>query len=413
MLRFNTREPLLGQLVKNGLEFDQTLQRALQVSASKPDISPEDVGFPDSYLTLALYRLNSLLTRIVELDERRYNIFHDYKLAPPALPEDVVPGARLCRVLDKAVTLNKSTNTIGAGHFLKAVVSLTLDVPPMPADGFKNQVIHNTFSAETLLWGLGYTAWTPIPDAPEIKHILEALDGREPIADVQYLMTFENNRIIFRPTSILDAYQLQKPSGQQNTQLALLTHFQDQYAAARPSEILELEDLINNKRTIEGDLQRFFETHPHFFRLWDYRDIYPHVYLTREGEGPLIPDFILVDPELQRAMVLDLKLPQVKLAIQKHNRGRYASAVEDARAQLLEYRDWFEDRDNRANLQQKLGMEIFRPRLGVLIGTSQEFRTVIERQKLLSRYPDIELVTYDDIVKHAQRRILLIKESTK
>jgi hypothetical protein len=410
--RFNTKEPLLKQLAKHGFEFDQKLHRALQVSARKPDLYPEDVGFPDSYLTLALYRLNSILTRVVELDEGRYNLFHNYNLAPRCKPEDVVPGAKLCRVLDKAVELAESTKTIGVGHFLKAVVSLTLDEKPEPAYGFQNQVIHNTFSAETLLWGLGYTAWTPVSDAPEVRHILEALDGREPVEDFQYLMTRQNNRIVFRPTSVLDAYRLQTPSGTDTTQLALLTHFRDQYAGVLPSEILELEDLINDRRVKENDLQHFFETHPHFFRMWDHRDVYPHVYLTREDEGPLIPDFILVDPELQKAMVLDLKLPRAKVVINKPNRDRFAISVEEARAQLLEYRDWFEDPHNRAKLKAKLGMEIFRPRMGVIIGTSQDFRTVVKRQKIAARYPDIEVVTYDDIVKYAQRRLFLVKSAT-
>ena len=91
--------PLLAQLESQGLEFDQKLRRAFEVSASKPDLDPEDIGFPDSYLTLALYRLNSVLSSVVTLDESRLNLFHDYKKAEPCSPEQVRPGFRLCRVL--------------------------------------------------------------------------------------------------------------------------------------------------------------------------------------------------------------------------------------------------------------------------------------------------------------------------
>jgi hypothetical protein len=301
--RFHTKEPLLKQLSSHGFEFDQKLQRALEVSASRPDLSPEDVGFPDSYLTLALYRLNSILSRLVDLDENRYNLFHDYKLAPRCEPRDVIPGIRLAWILDKAAEFAEPNKTIGVGHFLRAVVSLSLDEEPEPAYGFRNQVLHNTFSVETFLWGLGYSAWTPLSDAPEVKHILEVLDARESIEDFQYLMTLENNRIVFRPVSVLNAYQLQVKSNISNTELALLTHFQDQYAGIRPAHILELEDLINSQSAKEDDFQRFFEVHPHFFRMWDYRDIYPHVFLTREDKGPLIPDFVLVDPDMHKAML--------------------------------------------------------------------------------------------------------------
>lgn len=46
MPAFSPREPLLAQLNESGFEYDQNLNRALEISASKPDISPEDRGFP-------------------------------------------------------------------------------------------------------------------------------------------------------------------------------------------------------------------------------------------------------------------------------------------------------------------------------------------------------------------------------
>lgn len=122
-------KPLLDQLEESNIEFDQLLQTALEVSASKPDVSPEDIGFPDSYLTLALYRLNSILSRIVELDQTRYNIFHEYLRAPKCYPREVVPGNRLSSVLNTAIELAQDGNTIGLGHFLRAIVNLTLDEP--------------------------------------------------------------------------------------------------------------------------------------------------------------------------------------------------------------------------------------------------------------------------------------------
>jgi hypothetical protein len=287
-----------------------------------------------------------------------------------------------------------------------------LNEPPIPADGFKNMVLHNTFSAETLLWGLGFTAWTSLSQAPELKMILEAVEAREPIDDIQYQISLdEQGRLSFRPISILNIYSVEHQLVKPRTQLAFIKHFKDNFASVLPSEILELEDLINNPKTTENNIQSFFEEHKQFFRLFEYRDIYPHVYLTRENDGPLIPDFILVDPELQKAMVLDLKLPSAKIIVKKPNRYRFTSAVEEARAQLLEYQDWFENRENREKLMDKLGMEVYRPRLGVIIGTSREFRSFIERQKLASRYPDIEVVTYDDIIRHAKRRMLLIDRS--
>lgn len=410
---FEPGKPLLAQLAAGGLELDQMLSRALEVSASRPNIKPEDEGFPDSYLTLALYRLNTTLTRLVELDESRYNLFHDYKLAPRCHSSEVVPGHRLTDVLSEAARIAAPGNTIGAGHFLRAIAATTRSLGEVEAEGFPGQVLHSTFSIETLLWGLGYHAWTPLSEAPEVVNLLSVIEGREPTEDVQYLMTMEEGRVIFRPTSILDPFRIEHSPGLVRSNLAVLIHFKEHYSALLPSEILELEDLVNNQRATEADLQMFFERHPQLFRQWDYRDVYPHVYLTREEAGPLVPDFVLVDPDLQRSMIIDLKLPRTKIVRRQANRDRFSAAVTEARAQLLEYRDWFEQPTNREMLKTRLGVEIYRPRLGVVIGSSSEFRTAFERQKFAATLSDIDVVTYDDIVKSAQKRIALVRSATR
>lgn len=411
MIHFTNKAPLLRQLAKYGLEFDQKLQRALEVSASKPDLAPEDSGFPDSYLTLALYRLNSVLTSLTELNEKRYNLFHEYKLAPPCPPQDVRPGRRLCGVLDVAAKLAAPGKTIGSGHFLKAVATLTLDEDAWPAPGFPGTVIHNTFSAETLLWGLGYDAWTSVDRAPDVQDILSCLDGRNAVDDLQYLIRVERGRLIVRPTSVLGTFRMSAGKEASAERVGVLTHFKDQFAAVTPNELLELEDLINNPRVRELDLQRFFEQHPHFFRMWDYREVFPHVYLTRESDGPLIPDFLLLDRELQKAMVLDLKLPHTKTVVAKKNRERFSSLIEEARSQLFEYSDWFEESHNRRRLKEQYGMDIYRPSLGMIVGSSSAFSGAVQKQKLRSRYPDVEIVTYDDVLRSAQRRLAIIRSA--
>ncbi|MEI4920424.1 DUF4263 domain-containing protein, partial [Klebsiella pneumoniae] len=88
------------------------------------------------------------------------------------------------------------------------------------------------------------------------------------------------------------------------------------------------------------------------------------------------------DRELQKATIVDLKLPAAKLIVHKENRVRFAAAVSEARAQLLEYRRWFDDPRNRKRIRERLGMEIYAPRLAVVIGRSSEFSGALERQKL-------------------------------
>lgn len=409
---FNTEEPLLAQLARRGLEFDQQMSRAFQVSASQPNIEPEDCGFPDSYLLLALYRSNTVLTRLVCLDETRYNLFHEYHLAPRRRPEQVVAGRRLCSILEYVASRPEVTDTIGVGHFLKAVIHLSLrqEAEDLGWLGFSGQVSHNTFSIETLLWGLGYTAWTPVEEAPEVERLLRCLDEHPAIEDFQYILVPKENRIVFRPVSILDDYVQRTESGILVPQRAFLTHFKDTFGGFTSDEIQELEELLNADTASERDFQEFFERHPHFFRKWDYREVYPQVCLARP-EGPLIPDFILTDKELQKAAIVDLKLPTARLVRRQKNRDRFTDAVMAARSQLLRYRDWFLDPDNRRSLQGKVEMDIYQPQLSVVIGRSSDFTCGFDRQELRADNPDIDIVTYDDIVTFAKRRRMIIETS--
>lgn len=228
--------------------------------------------------------------------------------------------------------------------------------------------------------------------------------------DFQYILTLEEERMAFRIISTLDDYVQASDSGLWVPQRVLLTHFGD-YGLFTIDEIKELEELINHPRTGEAEFQKFFERHPHFLRRWDHRGIYPHVYLTRERDGPLIPDFILTNREAAEATILELKRATLKKKLIRHqdNRRRFADAVMEARAQLLEYQDWFDIPENRMKIKSLVGMEIYRPRLMVIIGRVSEFQDEIERQKLRDRNKDIEIVTYDDILRYAQQRRVIIE----
>jgi hypothetical protein len=409
MNTFLEKIPLTAQMQKLGVEFDQQLLHAFKISASKPNISPEDTGFPDSYVTLALYRSNSILTRLVKLQEDNYNLFQEYKLAPKCTFNDIKPGRKLCRVLDNALKLAHPSNIIGVGHYLRAIVDQTLyDNIDME---FMGASIHNNFSIEVILKGLGYSPWTDLDKTPEVKYILKGLKNRNPISDFNYLLTTEKNRLIFRPTSILDSFQMSTRLKKVDRSLAVLTHLKDQYGGFLDSEILEFEDLINNSKSNENDIQKFLENHPHFFRNWNFREVYSQVYLTRDDYGPLIPDFLLIDRELQKSMILDLKLPTKKIVIDKFNRTKFSSTFEEGKAQLLEYRDWFEDSRNRLKIKEKYDFEVYRPNLAVVIGRKSDFTYELSRQKLQSREKDVELYTYYDISEIARRRIMLIKNS--
>jgi hypothetical protein len=165
--------------------------------------------------------------------------------------------------------------------------------------------------------------------------------------------------------------------------------------------------MIQNRAADEEDFQKFFEAHPHFLRRWDYREVYSHVYLTQRDQGPLIPDFILTNLEIQQATIVELKLPKPKIIRRQVNRERFADAVMEARAQLWKYQRWFDNKSHREDLVAKIGMEVYWPRLAVIIGRTSDFKLAIERQELAAMTPEIDVVTYDDILAFARNRLAL------
>ena len=169
-------------------------------------------------------------------------------------------------------------------------------------------------------------------------------------------------------------------------------------------DLAELEELIASPIAREADIQAFLKRHPQFLSKWGHPAVHPHVSLARADRGPLIPDFLLCNSRDHKAAIVDLKLPSARLVRRQHNRDRWRDAISEARTQLLRYRDWFEEPVNRRSLVDAVGMEIYRPSLAVLVGRGTEFRDAFERQQLAADLPEIEVVTYDELVNWAAQR---------
>jgi hypothetical protein len=165
-------------------------------------------------------------------------------------------------------------------------------------------------------------------------------------------------------------------------------------------EIELFESLINLQAASEADFQRFFEEHPHFLSLLSMP--LSHVQL-RDGAGKLVvPDFILkpvvAAQRDSRWEVLDLKRPQASLIVGRGSRRRLSHEVMKAVRQLRDYGDYFADPRNTATVEQALGHQLRRPKLGVLIGRMVE--TDVEALEVeQSRMPDVRIITYDEILE--------------
>lgn len=392
--RFDARRSFMKQLQEFGVELDQRMRRALEMYPLEP--------ISDDVLFLALYKLNSVVSRHFDF----HNIIDPYDRSPRQRPiERLRTSASPCghKVFNRALELVGEGKTLGVYHFVKAIVQLA----------FEGKTGWDTpYTLHAINEALGIGLEGKVSDSPRVRSFLDSLnrslDGAE---DFQYLLALEGDRIVFRVASLLDDYVQLTESGLFLQHRALLTHFRDQFGGFTPDEIEGLIELLNSRTAQERDFQTFFERHPHFLRRWDYREVHPHVYLSH-GREPLVPDFILTDRSLQRAVVLELKLPTPRLIRRQQNRDRFATALMEARAQLLRYRDWFRESYNRETLKRVVGMEIYEPHLAVIIGRNSEFQDDFDRQRLVSDVGDIEVVTYDDIVTFAERRRMIIKWDT-
>ena len=312
----------------------------------------------------------------------------------------------------RAIELAGKSKTITCNHFCRAISDTLLSPWSGPVANSPPLIdfIGACYNERTGMESLDFAKVSLMLESmPQSRRVIESLGQVPPEPDdFQYLLCIEKGEIVFRATSVLADFHMRASDGSMIGNRGLLTHLKEKFGLFTPDEIAELEELFRNPKASEKDFQKFFEAHPHFFRRWDYREVYSQVYLTRQDQGPLVPDFILTNPEIQEATIVELKLPKPKLIRRQENRDRFADAVMEARSQLLEYRDWFEDKGNRKKLIGKVNMEIFRPRLAVVIGRSADFRCAIDRQKLAARTSDIDVVTYDDVVACARRRMVSI-----
>ncbi|HET6979497.1 MAG TPA: Shedu anti-phage system protein SduA domain-containing protein [Pyrinomonadaceae bacterium] len=391
-------KPFLNTLASSGIELDQRMRVALDLACLTIPEGQRQVK--DSNFLIALCRLNSIVARHISIDD----VFWKAIEQSPSVSrvssgihsaDSVLGGAILTRIANRALAEGRSQKVLGTHDFLKALIEDSLDIEQPAIDSFSRDLLRYLF---------------PGPQGEmEIQRLLyklqDSIDGTE---DFQYILTFSEDRVAFRVVSVLDDYVQQTAAGIYTPQRALLTHFKDQFGGFTSDEIEELEALLNSAGARENDFQRFFERHPHFLRQWDHREVHSQVVLTRP-EGPLVPDFILTNRELQRAAILDLKLPTAKLVRRQHNRDRFAASLSEAKTQLLRYRDWFRERQNRLTLKNIVGMEIYEPHLIVAIGRSSEFQDAFDRQLLAADNRDISIVTYDDILAFASHRRMVIE----
>ena len=166
-----------------------------------------------------------------------------------------------------------------------------------------------------------------------------------------------------------------------------------------------LNTSLNQPSVREAAFQDFFSRHRDFIKGSEYKDARPHVYLQRTGHTPLIPDFILepLGPN-GLADVLELKLPSAPVTVTSGKHVGLSASVVRASAQLRDYSDYFEDEQNRLRVRNTYGINVFRPRMFLVIGRRGTV-SPLDVRRAERDLPSVRIQTYDDILDRMTARL--------
>jgi hypothetical protein len=168
----------------------------------------------------------------------------------------------------------------------------------------------------------------------------------------------------------------------------------------------ELEELINRPDVKEAEIEALLRRHPLFLRGLNYAEAYHQVVLPMEDGRSLRPDVIVEPASENWCDIIDLKLPGERVFVGSGDRPRLSQAIAQAAAQLRQYARWFDDRKVAKAIEEQYGFRCYRPRQVVIIGRDPREFSDGQREAARSAYPDLEIVTYDQLLKAARSRLL-------
>ena len=241
---------------------------------------------------------------------------------------------------------------------------------------------------------------------------LAACDGS--LGQQQFLLSLDRNRVSLRPFGSFGAYQFSDLRLTDGSLWVARSNVLQPSTAFSLDALEELEDLINSSAN-EAAFQRFFEHHDEFLlALGEYTRLHPQLILHEDGGERLVPDFFLERIDSDSCDICDLKLPSAELVRNQRHRQRFRDTIMEGVAQLVTYRDWFDDRAHREQFRSQYGLTAFRPRVVLVIGRRRSFYDDVERMRLESLLPAcVQLKTYDDIVARARQwRFLAARETS-
>lgn len=168
-------------------------------------------------------------------------------------------------------------------------------------------------------------------------------------------------------------------------------------------ELAELEDLINDPKTKEADLQAFLALYPQLLFGLDerYCEVKPHVCLYDSRGERLVPDFMARVQDSDIWDLIELKLPEHRVIVNRAGSERASAAAAKGIAELLRYRDFFGQRANRDRVRDRFGIAPYEPCLVMVIGRGRS-TTRYDWSGTPLGLPGVRIVSYDYLFERAR-----------
>jgi len=167
--------------------------------------------------------------------------------------------------------------------------------------------------------------------------------------------------------------------------------------------IIDTLEYYIEKNELESVFQYFFELYPDFILDDLHVNAISHPILSNSHGKTLKPDFIIQKINTNSLDIIELKRPINNIIHGDNERPRFCSELVKGIAQLKEYKEWFQDKQNREVFYKKYKLDGFNPTLTLIIGRNSGFKNEEVRRRVCEG-ESINILTYDDIVTISKQR---------
>jgi len=168
-----------------------------------------------------------------------------------------------------------------------------------------------------------------------------------------------------------------------------------------------LEELVNDPKTKEEDLQKFFEEFPELIAGDDYDHVIPQATISRDDQSPWRADFVLAPiDQAEFTKILELKLPDIPLTTSpRRGHVTFSAQVWRAISQLRDYARAFDSASVRDRFRAKYKTDVYKPDLHLIAGRQWDLQWM-DSIRSLRQEQAVKIENWDAVLDRLRRRFV-------